>query len=370
MTERMTYKGTGVDYQALDPFKRMCQERAALSANNARRHDVSSIEASRGESTFLFGWPNGPTYGLVEEGLGTKNLVADAMYKLTGKSYYDQVAQDTVAMIVNDMATLGIAPLVIAMHLAVGSSDWFTDEARVRDLIEGWGKSCDMARAIWGPGETPTLKGIIMPEASLISGSAVGMPMSTDPLDASDIADGDRIIIFESSGIHANGLTLARQIADKLPEGYLTKLSDGSTYGEALLAPTHIYSGAVEDCLEEFWIKYAVNITGHGWRKLMRARAPFTYMIERLPSQQPIFDFIQEHGPVSDEEAFGNLNMGGGFALFVPSDVSVEHVSDVLAKKGHPFKAIDAGYVETSNEKQVVIEPKNLVFEAESLQVR
>ncbi|MBX4198756.1 phosphoribosylformylglycinamidine cyclo-ligase [Candidatus Parcubacteria bacterium] len=370
MTERMTYKGTGVDYQALDPFKRMCQERAALTADNARRYDVSSFESSRGESAFLFGWRDGPIYGLVEEGLGTKSLVADAMYKLTGKSYYDQIAQDSVAMIVNDMATLGIAPLVIAMHLAVGSSDWFKDEPRVRDLIEGWGRACDIARAIWGPGETPTLKGIIMPEASLISGSAVGMPMSTDPLYALDISEGDRIIIFESSGIHANALTLARQIAEKLPEGYLTKLSDGTMYGEALLTPTHIYSAAVEDCLDEFRIKYAVNITGHGWRKLMRAQTPFTYVIERLPSQQLIFDFIQEHGPVSDEEAFGNLNMGGGFALFVSPDVSVEQVSEVLAKKGHPFKAVDAGHIEVSDQKRVVIGPKNLVFEAESLQVR
>lgn len=135
--EGMTYAGTGVNYDAMDPFKRMAQLAARETAENIERFGVREIESSRGESAYLIE----TTYSYlahVEEGLGTKNLVADAMYALnSNKSYYDHIAQDTVAMIVNDMITLGALPLSVAMHLAVGTSDWFKDEKRAGDLIDG-----------------------------------------------------------------------------------------------------------------------------------------------------------------------------------------------------------------------------------------
>ena len=143
--------------------------------------------------------------------------------------------------------------------------------------------------------------------------------------------------------MHANGLTLARAIAARAPNGYLTPLRDGRPHGEALLDPTHIYVPVIEECLNRgVDIHYAVNITGHGWRKLMRAPGAFAYVVEQLPVPLPVFDFIQSVG-VDDAEAYGNLNMGGGFAIYVPeSDVAT--VLDVA--KGFPFAALRAGHVE------------------------
>ncbi len=119
----MTYAGTGVNYDAMDPFKRMAQLAARETSGNIRRlngGEFKEFEPSRGESAFLI--EEADSYRAhVEEGLGTKNLVADAMYALTGKSYYDQIAQCTVAMIVNDLVTLGALPLSVAMHLAIGN---------------------------------------------------------------------------------------------------------------------------------------------------------------------------------------------------------------------------------------------------------
>lgn len=136
----MTYAETGVNYDAMDPFKRLAQLAARETAGNIARlngGEFQEFEPSRGESAYLI--ETATSYlAHVEEGLGTKNLVADAMYILTGKSYYDQVAQCTVAMIVNDLITLGALPLSVAMHLAVGTSDWFNDEKRTGDLIFGW----------------------------------------------------------------------------------------------------------------------------------------------------------------------------------------------------------------------------------------
>ena len=368
--EGMTYAGTGVIYDAMDPFKRMAQLAARETAGNINRlndGEFREFEASRGESAYLIEATKS-YLAHVEEGLGTKNLVADAMYALTGESYYDQIAQDTVAMIVNDIVTLGALPLSVAMHLAVGVSDWFNDEKRTRDLVNGWKNACNLARCVWGGGETPTSKGLVVPEAVVLSGSAIGIIKPKKRLIMGEkIQHGDSIVLIRSSGIHANGLTLARKIAEKLPNGYLTKLRDGRTYGETLLDPTYIYVGLIEDCLNRgVDIHYAVNITGHGWRKLMRATQPFTYVINRLPIPRLIFDFLQKHGPVDDAEAYGNLNMGAGFALYVP----LPHVSKVTRiAQDLGFDAWNAGHIE-SGEKKVVIQPKGLEYAGETLTVR
>jgi phosphoribosylformylglycinamidine cyclo-ligase len=366
--ERMTYAGSGVDYGALDPFKRRAQLAGRSTADVIRRLGVSEVEMSRGESAYLVETPD--TYlAHVEEGLGTKNLVADAMYRLVPtRSYYDHVAQDTVAMIVNDMITLGALPLAVAMHLGVGSSDWFKDERRTEDLIEGWRRACQLARCAWGGGETPTLSGVVEPAAVVLAGSAIGIVKPKGRLIRANIQHGDAIVVFESSGIHANGLTLARAIAERAPNGYLTPLRDGRTYGDALLDPTYIYVGLVEDCLGRgVDIHYAVNITGHGWRKLMRAPDPFAYVVERIPAPPPVFDFIQSIGPVDDAEAYGNFNMGAGFAIYVP-ETDVATVLDIA--KSFPFQALRAGHIEKSATKRVVITPKSLEYAGATLGVR
>ena len=209
---------------------------------------------------------------------------------------------------------------------------------------------------------------MVVPEAVVLSGSAIGIVKPKERLIAGPILHGDVVVIIESSGIHANGLTLARKIADKLPEGYLTKLSDGRTYGETLLDPTHIFVGLVEDCLNAgVSIHSAINVTGHGWRKFMRAVQPFTYVIDRLPGQLPIFDFIQEHGPVDDQEAYANFNMGAGFALYV-SEADADAVLEVAAS--HKLGALRAGYIERSDGKKVVIKPKGLEYSGATLGVR
>jgi phosphoribosylformylglycinamidine cyclo-ligase len=368
MIEKMTYAGVGVDYEAMDPFKRLAQLAGRETSKAILRLGFSEVEMSRGESAYLM--DAGDYYvAHVEEGLGTKDLVADAMYQLTGKSYYDHIAQCTVAMIVNDMITLGALPLAVAMHLAVGVSSWFSDEKRCGDLIDGWKKACELARCTWGGGETPTLKGIVNPDAAVLSGSAVGIVKPKGRLiNAANIRHGDAIVIIGSSGIHANGLTLAREIAEKVPKGYLTKLSDGRIYGEALLDPTLIYVPLVEDCFNEgIEIHYAVNITGHGWRKLMRATQPFAYILDNIPVPHPVFSFIQGFGPVDDKEAYANLNMGAGFALYV-RESDVRKVLAIASRLG--MSGLRAGHIESSKMKKVIIHPLGLEYLGSTLRVR
>jgi phosphoribosylformylglycinamidine cyclo-ligase len=366
--DRLTYAGVGVDYGALDPFKRRAQAAGRSTADLIRRLGVAEVEMSRGESAYLIETEDA-FIAHVEEGLGTKNLVADSMYRLTGaRTYYDHIAQDTVAMIVNDMVTLGALPMAVAMHLGAGSSDWFHDERRVEDLVNGWKTACELARCAWGGGETPTLSGVVQPHTVVLAGSGIGMVKPKQRLVRANIQAEDAIVLFESSGIHANGLTLARTIAERAPDGYLTPLADGRPYGDALLDPTHIYVGAIEDCLARgLDLHYAVNITGHGWRKLMRAREPFTYVIDQIPSLHPVFQFIQAQGGLDDREAYGNLNMGAGFAIYV-AEKDVGTVLDIA--RPFPFRAFRAGHIEKSATKRVVIRPKALEYSEDTLAVR
>ena len=108
----MTYQETGVSYEAMDPLKRMAQIAGKKTAKNISSTGCTEVEQSRGESAYVL--DQGSSYlACVIEGLETKNLVADAMRKTTNKTHYNDLAQDTVAMIVNDLITVGARPLTV-----------------------------------------------------------------------------------------------------------------------------------------------------------------------------------------------------------------------------------------------------------------
>ncbi|MBI4090532.1 MAG: phosphoribosylformylglycinamidine cyclo-ligase [Candidatus Komeilibacteria bacterium] len=369
MSKPMTYDGSGVRYADLDPFKKLAQLAAAETAGNIERLDLRDVPESRGESAYLVDM-GGYIIAHVEEGLGTQNLVADALCEQSGNAaYYRASSIGTIAMIVNDMITSGALPVSIAMHLAVGDSAWLADDEKVHQVISGWKEGCFLAGCAWGGGETPVLRDVVYPNTAVWSGSAWGIIRPKKRWIRCTIKDGDAIVLFESSGIHCNGLTMARDIAAKLPDGYFTKMDNGVPYGAALLEPTCIYVPLIELLLiHGVSIHYAVNMTGHGWRKLMRADKDFTYRIHELPPVPEVLRFMVDRGPIAEREAYKQLNMGAGFAIYVP----IEEVNDVIAiAETCGFKAYHAGTVVfDGGPKRVVIEPKQITFTAEDLQIR
>ena len=364
----LSYESSGVSYDQLDAFKRLCQAAARGTVNELAKHGYREPDATRGESAYLIE-ADDHYLAHVEEGLGTKNLVADAMQALTGRCYYRAVAIDTVATIVNDLVTCGALPISIAMHAAVGASSWFEDEERARELVEGWAEGCRLSSAVWGGGETPTLKNMIDPKVIVLAGSAVGRITGKEDRITGELNDGDAIIFLASSGVQTNGLTLCRKIAGSIPDGYLTELSDGTLYGEALLAPSVIYVAFVKACLERsIKLKYVVHVTGHGWRKLMRLDQPFVYEIDRVKPISPIFEFLMKSGPIAVREAFSIFNMGVGFAAIVAPEVADQTVS---AAVGSGYDAWVAGRVRRDGDrKAVVVSELDLIFEADTLNLR
>jgi phosphoribosylformylglycinamidine cyclo-ligase len=364
----LTYEGSGVDYGPLDDFKRACQRAAASTSSALQQHGLTEPPAIRGESAYLIESPD-EYLAHVEEGLGTKNLVADAMLELTGKSYYANIGIDTVATIVNDLGTTGALPISIAMHAAVGDSAWFANTTRAQDLARGFADGCRRAGAVWGGGETPALKGIVDPKTIVLAGSAIGLIRPKSNRILGDLTDGDAIILLASTGVQTNGLTLCRDLAQRLDRGYQTLIGDGRTYGEALLDASAIYVPFIAECQRRrLRLKYASHITGHGWRKLMRLEEPFVYRMTSLPSVPPVLRFVQQQGPVEIAEAYATFNMGAGFAAYVaPADAS----ACLAAAQAVEIPACLAGRVAKEGQRKAVeIEPLGIVFDAQSLKVR
>ncbi len=363
----ISYEQAGVQYDLIDPLKVAAQRAAAATGAHLAGHGYTEVAASRGESAYVI--DVGPFYvASIVECLGTKTLVADEMQKLTGKSWFAGIAQDTIAMAVNDLITVGATPLVVQAYWAAGGSEWFTDAGRAQALVAGWKAACDTCRVAWGGGETPALAGIVEAGRIDLAASCTGLVNPKPRLSLGDrLGAGDAIVLLASSGIHANGLSLARKLAERLPQGFLTEIEPGLGFGQALLAPTTLYSPVTE----ALWaagigVHYAANITGHGWRKLLRHRAEFTYRVLTVPPVPPVLRYIAQQAGHDDAEAYGTLNMGAGFALFVAA-ADAERTVAVAQAQGVP--AWVAGQVE-AGPKRLLIEPLGVVFEGDALQLR
>jgi phosphoribosylformylglycinamidine cyclo-ligase len=367
MTKPLDYKAAGVDYAQVDPLKVTAQRAARETAANLQPHGLTEVAASRGESAYVV--DAGDFYlASITECLGTKALLADAMRPITGRTHYDGIAQDTIAMAVNDIITVGATPISIHAYWAAGGSDWFSDAERAGDLVRGWKAACDRCRVSWGGGETPALGGVVVPGTIDLAASCVGVirPRSRLTL-GDDLAAGDAIVLLASSGLHANGVTLARKVAERLPQGLATPLPDGRPYGAALLTPTALYSPVTEALFAAGVVPhYAANVTGHGWRKLMRHPGAFTYRLRTVPPVPPELRLAQQHAGIDDREAYGTFNMGAGFALYVRPD-QAELAVRVARAQG--IEAWVAGAVE-AGEKRVVIEPLGLEYGAGDLHLR
>ena len=364
----LSYESSGVNYDQLDAFKRACQRAAAPTVAALASHGLSEPSGVRGESAYLIETPD-EYLAHVEEGLGTKNLIADAMLERSGRSFYRNIGIDTVATIVNDLVTTGAVPISVAMHAAVGDAAWFTDPRRSDELAAGFAEGCRLSGAVWGGGETPTLRGIVNESTIVLAGSAIGRVRPKSNRIVGDVRDGDAIILLASAGVQTNGLTLCRQLADRLPQGYLTPMADGRPYGEALLDPSVIYVRYIA-ALQAAGLRphYAAHITGHGWRKLMRLAEPFVYRMTDVGRMTPVFDFIRERGPVDLREAYATFNMGAGFAVYVdPSQVG--QCLEIAGATG--YTAWLGGRVaKEGSRKAVEIEPLGITYEGETLQVR
>jgi phosphoribosylformylglycinamidine cyclo-ligase len=364
--EAASYRAAGVDYETLDAGKRLAIAGALSTSSLLDARGGRALDASRGEPAFVFEL-DGRAFAFVVEGLGTKSMIARQVLEGQGSNRFGDVAYDTVAAILNDLCCVGALPLVVNAYFATGASEWYREGERGAALIEGWRRACVDAGCTWGGGESPSLPGLLDEREIELAGAAVGaVPVGRRPLLGEDLQAGDEIVLVASSGLHANGASLARLLAGRLPDGYATELGDGTTFGEALLEPSVMYVGLVDALLkEELPLRYISHITGHGLLKLMRPPRALTYRIDRLPEVPRVLSFMVEQAQMGAHAAYSTFNMGAGYALYCAPGAG-EGI--VALAQGLGLGALVAGHVE-DGPRQVILEPVGVRFGGDELEL-
>ncbi|WP_299234810.1 phosphoribosylformylglycinamidine cyclo-ligase [Natronomonas sp.] len=266
---------------------------------------------------------------LATDGVGTKLLVAEAL------GDYSTIGIDCIAMNANDLIATGVTPVAFVDYLAVETPDDETAERVGRGLAEG----ADRAGISLVGGETAVMPEVI--RGLDLAGACVGLATEAELFDGRAEA-GDRLVGVPSSGIHSNGLTLAREAvtrehsyADPFPgeergdgDGDREESGTGGrTIGEVLLEPTRIYRELLEP-LHAVETHAAAHITGGGWTNLRRM-GEHRYVVSEPFEPQPVFGFVQAEGNVSDEEMHRTFNMGTGFVAAMP-EADAERVTDAV----------------------------------------
>jgi len=239
------------------------------------------------------------------DGVGSKIMVAEHLRK------YGTVGIDMVAMVANDILAIGAKPIALVDYLAVEK----VDSKQIDEIIKGVAQGARQAGCEVISGETATLPDVI--NGFDLAGTCLGVVKKDELITGQDIKEGDAIIGLESSGIHSNGLTLARKVLDL------------NTWGKELLTPTRIYVKEVLSVLTP-QVHGLSHITGGGLRKLKRI-LPKGLGAEITAPLEPhdIFAEIQKQGRVPDQEMYKTFNMGMGFAIVCDPEAAAGIINSV-----------------------------------------
>ncbi|MBS7632002.1 phosphoribosylformylglycinamidine cyclo-ligase [Candidatus Bathyarchaeota archaeon] len=298
------------------------------------------------------------------EGVGTKVLIA----QLAGK--YDTIGIDGVAMAVNDVIRSGAKPLAVADNIHAQLSD----PVLVKEWIKGLAKGAVEAGCIVPSGEigdVPDLiKGLVEGKGFDFVVAAVGEVSEKRLISGRNIKADDIVIGMQSSGVHSNGISLARRVLFQQWGGKYEPHCVLDDIGRELvlevLEPTRIYVKPLLAIAAECAIKGAVHITGDAYLKferLSRFSKNVGFEFNNF-NPQPIFKLIQKTASeikrkIADEEMFKTFNMGWGFAL-VAGKAEKDKIIDILAKFG--VHAEQIGNVKAAKGIKVLYQGKKIIL--------
>ena len=300
---------------------------------------------------------------LSTDGVGTKIIIAQMMQK------YDTVGIDCVAMNANDVLCVGARPISFLDYIAVQEAN----PDLLEQLMDGLKEGARLAGVAICGGEIAQVREMIASEREGWGFDLVGMCVGHVRLDqlitGRSITPGDVIIGIRSSGIHSNGLTLARRVLFRQNNYSVdTRFEElGRTLGEELLEPTTIYVSEVVEAIERpLAIKGLAHITSDGLLNLLRfdtGQTEVGYVIDQLPPIPPIFSLIQKSGDIPDHEMFRVFNMGVGFCAVV-SERDADSFRAIVAHHGR--EAMRIGHVVSDPDRKVLIRPYGLVGKGNS----
>ena len=313
-TGRASYAAAGVDVEAGE----RAVEALRPHAEKASRPEVlGGIGGFAGLFAPRLGRYREPVLAASTDGVGTKVAIAQAVDK------HDTIGLDLVAMLVDDLVVCGAEPLFVQDYIAVGR----LVPEQIAAIVAGVADGCVQAGCALLGGETAEHPGLMAHGSYDVSGTAVGIVDAEAVLRPERVRPSDVLVAMGSSGLHANGYSLARHVLldiGRMPlEGHVEEF--GRTLGEELLAPTRIYA---RDCLAvaaETDVRTFAHVTGGGLARNLERVLPrgLEAVVERGSwTPAPVFGLIAARGRVERAEMDKTFNMGVGMvAVLPPADV-------------------------------------------------
>ncbi|MFH1829285.1 MAG: phosphoribosylformylglycinamidine cyclo-ligase [Pseudomonadota bacterium] len=339
------YKKAGVNIDAGEQFVKNIKP---LIKATFRRGVISEIGGFGGFFALNTSEMREPVLVAGTDGVGTKLRIAIELEKL------DTIGIDLVAMCVNDIACCGADPLFFLDYFATSKLDPDAHTA----IVKGIAEACKQSRCALIGGETAEMPDMYAKGDFDLAGFAVGIIDRAKIIDGSDVGAGNAIIGIASSGFHSNGYSLVRRIVhdadlklDKVYEGFEMPL------GEALLAPTKLYSPMISTLTRSFNINGIAHITGGGfWDNIPRILPNSVQaVIDKQSWTVPhLFRFFKQHGSIDDHELFRVFNCGIGMVFIVSAD-KAEEVIQAISSHGEKAWQIGTTRIKPSGENPVII---------------
>lgn len=301
MVENM-YAGSGVDFRrehdVVEAIKRML--RPTFNYRDGCEYGRVQCDIGAYANMVSFG---DHSLALTTDGVGSKVLIAQALGR------YEEVGIDCVAMNVNDIICVGAEPIAMVDYIAMQNMDINI----AKEIAWGLAKGAKEANIAIIGGETASMPDVIRGVGDRgfdLAGTALGVVKKDKIITGKKISVGDVVMGLSSSGIHSNGVSLARKI---LPQNMWLNL----------ISSTRIYVREVLDMLDSFDVHGLAHITGGGFLNLNRL-TDHGFLLDSMPSVPVIFKRIQEMGGISDDEMYRTFNMGVGFCVVVDESDAVK----------------------------------------------
>ncbi|WP_431826294.1 phosphoribosylformylglycinamidine cyclo-ligase [Microbacterium algeriense] len=284
-----------------------------------------------------------PLLATSTDGVGTKVAIAQAIDK------HDTIGQDLVGMVVDDIVVVGAKPLFMTDYIACGK----VVPERIADIVRGIAEACAATGTALVGGETAEHPGLLGPRDYDVAGAATGVVEADAVLGAELVQDGDAVIAVASSGLHSNGYSLVRHIITRAGISYADNAADfGTTWGEALLEPTRLYTLPLLRLIDQLastastpstpstgsgaqaahgaggahgvgGVHALTHVTGGGIAANLARVLPQGSWVEvdrSTWSPSPVFRVLSDIAGSTLESAEGTWNLGIGFLAVVAAD--------------------------------------------------
>lgn len=324
MKAPLSYKDAGVDIDAGDALV----DRIKPLARQTLREGVL---AGIGGFGALFEVPRRyrePVLVSGTDGVGTKLRMAFALDR------HDTVGIDLVAMSVNDILVQGAEPLFFLDYFACGKLQL----GQAEQVISGIARGCELAGCALIGGETAEMPDSYPDGEYDLAGFAVGVVEKSAIVDGAKVKPGDRLLGLASSGVHANGFSLVRQVLMRrfgaISAEHLTEELDGRRLADVLMTPTRIYVASLLAPMQAGRIKALAHITGGGIVGNLPRVLPegCAAQLERSSWQRPsIFNWLAEEGAIESAEMDRVFNNGLGMIAVVDPKEAQQIQAELVA---------------------------------------